>query len=110
MNASSQTQITAAIALTQILQEFGDLPPLAWRISNREGLADQLSGGGMFQDPGPVVAAWADALGASVAESPFQLDGQPYIEFAAAVVWRDVRVRICLSCPTSALTDAAVAA
>jgi hypothetical protein len=107
VTTSSQTQISAALALTQLLQEFGDLPPLAWRISNREGLSGELSGGGMFPDPGPVVAAWADALGGAVVETPFQFDGEPHVEFVVAMVWRDVRVRICLSCPASAATAVA---
>ena len=100
----------AAVALVQLLEEFGDLPPLAWRLSNRESLADGLSGGGMFPDPRPVAAAWADALGVAVVETPFPYDDTTYVQFAVETVWRDVRVHIALSCPVSALAETAVAA
>ena len=100
----------AAVALVQLLEEFGDLPPLTWHLSNRESLASGLSGGGMFPDPRPVAAAWADALGVAVVETQFPYDDTTYVQFAVDTVWRDVRVRICLSCPLAALSESAVAA
>lgn len=110
MAPNSNPQHGAAVALVQLLHEFGDLPMLTWHFSNRENLAGGLSAGGMFPDPRPVVAAWADALNVAVSEVPFQYDGVPYVEFSLATVWRDVQVRICLSCPVSALTVSEVAA
>ena len=100
----------AAVALVQLLEEFGDLPSLAWRLSNHESLAGDLSGGGVFLDPRPVVAVWADALGVAVVETPFPYDDTTHVEFAVETVWRDVRVRIVLSCPLAALSESAVAA
>lgn len=110
MASNCNPQHGAAVALVQLLEEFSDLPQLNWRLSNRENLAGELSAGGMFPDPRPVTAAWADALGARVIETEFQYDGEPFIEFTVDTVWRDVSVRICLSCSVTALAETQVAA
>ncbi|MGW0131947.1 hypothetical protein [Streptomyces sp. NPDC003299] len=110
MKTNPISQHGAAIALVQLLHEFGDLPLLYWQISNHESFQGELYGFATVPDPRPIVTAWADALGASVAESPFQYCDQTYVQFAVETVWRDVRVRITLSCPASALAETAVAA
>ena len=111
MAASSQTQISAATALVQLLTEYPDLPTLAWRISDHASLANTLYGSGPnSEDPRPIVAAWAEALGGEVAETPFNLDGEARVEFAVRTVWRDVPVRICMSYPVVLLAETAVAA
>lgn len=111
MAASSQTQISAATALVQLLTEYPDLPTLAWRISDRESLADRVYGSGpRMADPRPVVAVWAEALGGEVVETPFVYDDEENVEFAVRTVWRDVPVEICMSCPASLLAETAVAA
>lgn len=110
MKTNPIAQHGAAVALVQLLEEFSDLPPLAWRLSNHPSLAGELSAGGVFPDPRPVAAAWADALGVHVVETPFFYADTTYVEFAVETVWRDVRMRICLSCPAAELAETAVAA
>lgn len=94
----------AAVALVQLLEEFGDLPPLAWRLSNHESLADTLYGSHTrAEDPRPIVAVWAEALDTEVVQTRFEYEDEPNVEFAVETVWRDVRVRIVMSCPVSLL-------
>lgn len=110
---NNSTQLSAATALVQLLQEQErlGLPRLAWRISDREPLADRLYGSGPSAvDPRPVIAAWAEALGSEVLKTPFDYDGEPRVEFAVRTVWRDVRVEICMSYPALLLAETAVAA
>ncbi|MER7801191.1 hypothetical protein ABTX71_12755 [Streptomyces parvulus] len=114
MAASSQIpQLGPATALVQLLTENPTLPALSWRISASEFSADTLHGSAPHtEDPRPVAAAWAAALGAEVSKKPFLYDGDvEYVEFAVVTVWRDVPVQIYTSCPVSLLTaKSAVAA
>jgi hypothetical protein len=110
LKTNPSPQHGTAVALVQLLEEFGDLPLLYWQISNHESFRGELYGFASVQDPRPIVTAWADALGTSVTESPFQHRDETHVEFAIETVWRDVRVRICLSCPASVLAETAVAA
>ncbi|MCX4994302.1 hypothetical protein [Streptomyces longwoodensis] len=110
MKTNPSPQHGAAIALVQLLEEFADLPLLYWQISNHESFRGDLYGFTTAPDPRPIVTAWADALGASVAESTFQYADEPHVQFTVETVWRDVRVRIILSCPASVLAETAVAA
>jgi len=108
---SNPTQISAATALVQLLQEFGDLPPLYWQISNHQLYRGDLYGFASVPDPRPVMATWAEALGATVAETQFPYtNDEPYAQFAVETLWRVVRIRIVMSCPASALAETAVAA
>ncbi|MFL1904827.1 hypothetical protein ACJWDR_37845 [Streptomyces tauricus] len=110
MKTNPIPQLSAATALVQLLTEFSDLPMLAWRISDRESLADSLFGGRALEDPRPVVCMWAEALGSEVTETRFPYNGEEHIQFAVEAVWRDVPVLISMSCPASALVETAVAA
>lgn len=107
----SQKQRGSAVALVELLTECADLPTLSWRISDSDFHADRLNGSGPRDaDPRPVVAAWAAVLGGEPVETRFMFDGEPNLECALETVWRDVRVRICLSCPVSLLAAEAVLA
>ena len=109
--SSPISQHGAAVALVQLLKEFGDLPPLYWQISNHEFYRGGLYGFASFPDPRPVMAVWAEALGATVTETQFPYtNDETYAQFAVETLWRDVRVRIVMSCPASVLAETAVAA
>lgn len=106
---SNSTQISAATALVQLLQEQErlGLPRLAWRISDLESLSGTLFGSGRSAtDPRLATDAWAEALGAEVVRTPFEYGGAEHVQFAVETVWRDVPVQICLSCLADALTEA----
>ncbi|MGW3192156.1 hypothetical protein ACWDBT_30430 [Streptomyces ardesiacus] len=105
MKTNPISQHGAAVALVQLLEEHPTLPALSWRISNHKHLASTLSGSATHvEDPRPVVAAWAEALGVEVTEKPFLYeDDAEYVEFAVTRVWRDVPVQIYASCPVSLL-------
>lgn len=110
MTTNPIPQLSAATALVQLLTEFSDLPMLAWRISDRESLAESLHGGGALADPRPVVRMWAEALGGEVEETRFPYLGEEHVQFAVETVWRDVPVLIRMSCPASVLVETAVGA
>ncbi|MER8219742.1 hypothetical protein ABTZ58_03910 [Streptomyces sp. NPDC094143] len=96
----------------QLLKEFGDLPPLYWQVSNHERYRGDLYGFASLPDPRPVMAVWAEALGATVTQSQFPYtNDEVYAQFAVETLWRDVRVRIVMSCPAAVLaSETAVAA
>jgi hypothetical protein len=110
LKTNPSPQHGTAVALVQLLHEFGDLPTLYWQLSNHERFVGELYGFAQVEDPRPVIAVWADALGAAVAETQFEYAEQAHVQFTVETVWRDVRVRICLSCPASVLAETAVAA
>ncbi|MFE0808157.1 hypothetical protein ACFW34_11825 [Streptomyces sp. NPDC058848] len=104
MKTNPISQHGAAVALVQLLEEHPTLPMLSWRISNHEYLAGSLQGSHTrSEDPRPIAAVWASALGTQVVETEFVFEGEPNLECAVDAVWRDVRVRIVLSCPVSLL-------
>ncbi|MGE9282283.1 hypothetical protein ACP4B2_27565 [Streptomyces rochei] len=110
MKTNPISQHGAAVALVQLLEEFPDLPKLAWRLPENEFLSGALYGSGpRMDDPRPTAMAWAEALGAEVVEKPFLFEHTQHVEFAVETVWRDVPVRIYLSCPASVLPVAAEA-
>lgn len=104
MKTNPISQHGAAVALVQLLEEFPTLPALSWRISAHEYLADSLQGSHTrAEDPRRIAEAWASALGTKVVETAFVYDGEPNLECLVETVWRDVRVRIVMSCPVSML-------
>uniref|UniRef100_UPI00114D3AC0 hypothetical protein n=1 Tax=Streptomyces sp. EN16 TaxID=212773 RepID=UPI00114D3AC0 len=69
MATSSQTQLTAAIALTQLLTDHPGLTLLNWRVPRDGMYAGVLQGDLMMDvDAREVVAAWHEALGGTVCE------------------------------------------
>ncbi|CAM5718980.1 hypothetical protein [Streptomyces fumanus] len=111
MKTNPISQLSAATALVQLLTEHPDLPALSWRISAHERLAGIVQGSHTRnEDPRPIARAWAAALGTEVVETEFVFEDEPNVECSVETVWRDVRVRIVMSCPVSALAETAVAA
>lgn len=94
----------AAVALVQLLEEHPTLPALSWRISAHEYLADSLQGSHTrAEDPRPIAEAITSALGTEVIETEFVFEDEPNLECSVETVWRDVRVRIVMSCPVALL-------
>jgi hypothetical protein len=110
LKANCNPQLGPAAALVQLLTEYPDLPRLAWRVSEIDPLSDTLHGsGGRDSDPRSVIEPWAQVLGAEVRRTPFTFEGVECLEFRVETDWRDVRVRIVLSCPASVLAVAVAA-
>ncbi|GAA3957219.1 hypothetical protein GCM10022384_07840 [Streptomyces marokkonensis] len=111
MKTNPISQHGAAVALVQLLEEHPTLPALSWRISAHKHLAGDLQGSHTrAEDPRPIAEAWASALGTQVIETEFLFEDEPNLECAVETVWRDVRVRIVMSCPVSLLVASVVAA
>lgn len=96
--ASNSTQLSAAIALTQLLKEHPDLPEAGWSIGS---IIHDLHGslyGGMES-----LAAYAEVLGGSVqaAEETFELRGQRVRRHVLRTVWRDVPVEVGVLLPVA---------
>ncbi|WP_069773069.1 hypothetical protein [Streptomyces sp. LUP30] len=111
MATSSQTQLTAAIALTQLLTDHPGLTLLNWRVPRDGMYAGVLQGDLMMDvDAREVVAAWHEALGGTVCEHTHSFRDEERRAFHLESRWRDVLVDVHVSCPVSALAGVAVAA
>jgi hypothetical protein len=96
--ASKSTQLSAATALVQLLQEHPELPEAGWSIGSV--IAD-LHGslyGGMES-----LAAYAEVLGGSVrsAMDTFEVRGQRVRRHVLKTVWRDVPVEVAVLLPAA---------
>lgn len=106
MNASSQTQLSAATALVQLLTEHPDLSEfITWSISRtRPKLVGYVQGGGGLT----ILAACAKYLGAEVESSHVYESGDHRMrQYVVEVVWRDVPVEVMVSLPVAAEAVAA---
>lgn len=98
MASSSQTQISAATALVQLLKEHPELPEAAWSIGS---IIPDLHGsvyGGMAS-----LSAYAEVLGGSVraAVDTFELRGERMRRHVLKAVWRDVPVEVAVVLPAA---------
>lgn len=113
MTRDSNPQLGPATALVQLLTEHADLPRLDWRIA-----AEGLFAGSLYayhaalENVIPLATALGDVFGVTPQRSkPFLCEGGRKVEFSISATWRDVPVRVFLSCPETALAgDSAVAA
>lgn len=104
MASSSQTQLSAALALSQLLQEHPELPEASWSIGS---IIPDLHGS-VYGGMAPLVA-YAEVLGGSVraAQETFTLRGQQVRRHVLSAVWRDVRVEVAVVLPVSVAQVAA---
>lgn len=95
MNASSQTQISAATALVQLLSEHPELELATWRV-DRDGLLSGTVAYDVEQDMRPQMQAFADVLGGQLHEQPFTSPSAeaPCMSLNIYATWRDVRVNV----------------
>ena len=96
--ASNSTQLSAATALVQLLQEHPELPEAGWSIGS---IIQDLHGslyGGMES-----LSAYAEVLGGSVraAADTFELRGQRVRRHVLKSVWRDVPVEVAVVLPAA---------
>lgn len=98
MRSSSQTQLSAAIALTQLLQEHPGLPTAGWSIDSIfSTLHGHLHEGGL-----EALDAYARVLGGSVQSGlDYECQGRPVRSYLLTAVWRDVRVEVAAVVPLS---------
>ncbi|WP_435279271.1 hypothetical protein [Streptomyces sp. 1222.5] len=110
MATSSQTQLSAAIALCQLLQEHPELASARWSVE-RDGLLSgtvDLHAGYDIRD---VLQAYADVLGGTVHANQFNSPGAgPSLSVSLYATWRDVKVNVYGTCLISAVAGSAVAA
>lgn len=101
MASSSQTQLSAAAALVQLLTERPDLSEsISWSISRSQPmLVGFIHEGGM-----PVLADCAGFLGGSIRpdEHTHESGGQLKRTHVLTSTWRDVRVQVLLPLPVAA--------
>lgn len=99
MASSSQTQLSAATALVQLLAEHPDLSEfVTWSISRtRPKLVGYVQDGGLT-----VLSACANYLGADVESSHVYESGDHLMrQYVVEVVWRDVPVEVLVSLPVA---------
>lgn len=91
MGTSSQTQLGAALALTQFLQEHPGLPTASWSIDSVfPTLHGHLHEGGL-----DALAVYARVLGGSIRPShDYEYQGLPVRSHRLHTVWRDVHVEV----------------
>lgn len=97
--STNSTQLSAATALAQLLQEHPELPEAGWSIGT---IVPDLRGslyGGMAS-----LSAYAEVLGGSVraAKETFELRGQRVRRHVLKTVWRDVPVEVAVVLPVAA--------
>lgn len=105
MNSSSQTQISAATALVQLLTEHPELPEAGWSIGTiYSELHGHVHGAGM-----EALAAYAEVIGGTVRadSTTYFLQQQEVRAHRLDTVWRDVPVQIVVALPVAAQAVAA---
>jgi hypothetical protein len=105
MATSSQTQLSAAIALTQLLREHPELPETGWTIGSIYGeLRGHVHEGGMA-----ALSVYAEVLGGSIRadQTTYERQGQQVRAHRLSAVWRDVAVEIAVVLPVAAQAVAA---
>lgn len=92
------TQLSAATALVQLLQEHPDLPTASWSIGSIVPDLHASVYGGMES-----LAAYTEVLGGSVraAEETFVLREQRVRRHVLRAVWRDVPVEVAVLLPVA---------
>ncbi|MFB6787631.1 hypothetical protein ACFCWT_13240 [Streptomyces olivaceus] len=106
MATSSQIpQLGPSTALVQLLQEYRDLAPATWRI-DRDGVLSGTVAFNVDHDVRPAMAAYAEALGATLHEQPVTLEGEERLTFHVFAMWRDVQVNVWASCSAAAAGSA----
>lgn len=98
MKTQPISQLSAATALVQLLQEHPELPTAGWSIGS---IIHDLTGhlyGGM-----PELEAYAEVLGGSVQAAPdsYKLRGQEVRRHVLKSVWRDVPVEVAVTLPVA---------
>lgn len=102
---SNSTQLSAATALVQLLQENPELPSAAWSIGSIiPELHGHVHGGGMAE-----LAAYAAVVGGGVrADSiTYSLQEQEVRAHRLNAVWRDVPIEVVVALPVAAAAVAA---
>ncbi|MFE6408209.1 hypothetical protein ACFVOR_14885 [Streptomyces sp. NPDC057837] len=99
MVASSQTQGSAALALTQLLTEHSELAPANWQISRDGGLTGTVAVHADSDELHTAMRAYAAVLGGTVHEQHFHSrEAGPSLSVSLHATWRDVQVDVWGSC------------
>lgn len=96
---NNSTQISAATALVQLLQEHPELPEAGWSIGSiYSELHGHVHGAGM-----EALDAYAEVLGGSVHadEHTYEIPGQRVRAHRLNAVWRDVPVQVVVALPVA---------
>ncbi|WP_439947263.1 hypothetical protein [Streptomyces sp. BBFR109] len=99
MATSSQTQLSAALALAQLLQEHPTLPVAGWSIDSIFPVLH----GHVHEEDMAALAAFAEVLGGSIRPNhEYEYQGRKVRSHRLSAVWRDVRVEIAIVLPVAA--------
>ncbi len=108
MKTNPIPQHGASLALVQLLQEHRNLAPATWRI-DRDGMLSGTVAYNADFDVRPAMAAYAEALGATLHEQPVTSQGVEHATFHIFAKWRDVQVNVWASCAAAAAGSAVAA-
>lgn len=110
MATSSQTQLSATLALTQLLMENPGLPVARWRV-DPDGLLSGTIGVHAETDMRDSVRAYAEVLGGSVSEGWFtSKEAGASVSVSLYATWRDVKISVWGTCLVSALAEGSAVA
>ncbi len=110
MATSSQTQLGAALALTQLLNEYPALPVARWRIASDGVLSGTVAADAEY-DVRPMLRTFAEVLGGTLHETLFTSpNAGPSLSVDLYATWRDVEVTVWGSCVISAVAEGAAVA
>lgn len=108
MGTSSQTQRSAALALTQLLVEHPELPVTAWRVDRDGLLSGTVAIHADSDDLHAAMYAYASVLGGTVHEQRFTSpEHGPSVSVSLYATWRDVHVNVWGTCAVTAGTTVA---
>ncbi len=94
--ASKSNQISAMVALTELLREHPELPSLDWSVSAGGFLHGSWTGD---EDVRPLIDAYAAVLGGDPSDFSYSRSGGRRAGFALKTVWRDVEFDLWVSGP-----------
>jgi hypothetical protein len=99
MATSSQTQSSAALALTQLLTEHPELAPANWQIARDGGLVGTVAVHADSDELHAAIRAYAEVLGGTVHEHHFQSrEAGPSQSVSLLATWRDAEVSVWGTC------------
>lgn len=96
MNSSSQTQLSAATALVQLLQEHPELHAAEWSLNS---VIPALRGF-LYRGDLTTLAAYAEVVGGNVeAEKTYEYQGKTLRRHILTTTWRDVPIELVVTLP-----------
>lgn len=93
-------QLAPMVALSELLREFPELPPMDWSVSPSGYLHGSWSSD---ESARPLIDAFAEVLGGVPSDYSYSRNGDHRQGFALRTVWRDVEFDLFVSGPALAV-------